>query len=196
MTRKTITNLKDTKWVPQNLPWVTPRVLNRQLKQVIDDLMAREVSQLFESFSKSLKPKSRREWAPSLAAFLVLCLFMEAIETATETFVISQNEINMRNQTKPEYERSFSLNTCRELENLPFRQFAYQFHQIYQTHTKDASTKSFNPLVDNSFMEQGELEPAAVQMVESLRNMIHGPDSKCISPDEPTAWLVYDLELT
>ena len=70
--------------------------------------MLREMQQLFELFSKSLKPKSRSEWAPCLAAFLVLCLFMEAVETATDNFVVSQNEINIRNRNQREYERSFA----------------------------------------------------------------------------------------
>jgi hypothetical protein len=176
LTRQSILALQHTGLVPQNTPWVTPRVLARQIKSLIDELILRDMQQLFELFSKSLKPKLRREWAPCLASFLVLCLFMEAVETAADNFVVSQNEVDLRNTCDPKYKRSLALDTCKELENMPFKQFAYQFHHLYQTHTKDANTRSFNPLFDDSFVEQGELDSAAVEMVQSLRELFHGED--------------------
>lgn len=178
MTPASIHNLEHTNLLPKNVPWLTPRVLNRQVKSILDEQMLKEMQSLFELFSKSLKPKSRKEWAPSLAAFLVLCLFMEAVETAADTFVISQNEINIRNRLKPDYKREFALRICKEVENLPFKQFAYQFHQIYQTHTKDAATRAYNPLTDDSFAEQGELDRAAMEMVLGLRDLLQGDSCK------------------
>ncbi|KAH7328593.1 hypothetical protein B0I35DRAFT_473279 [Stachybotrys elegans] len=176
LTRQTIAALQPTGLVPQNIPWVTPRVLARQVKSLVDELIMRETQQLFELFSKSLKPKARREWAPCLVSFLVLCLYMEAVETTADNFVVSQNEVNLKSRLSPEYQRIFALNVCDEVENMPFKQFAYQFHNVYQTHTKDANTKSFNPLFDNSFAEQGEMDGPAIQLVESLRELYHGEE--------------------
>ena len=175
LTQHSVVGLQSTKLVPQNVPWVTLRVLNRQIKSIVDEMLLREMQVLFDSFSKSLKPKLRKEWAPCFAAFLVLCLFMEAVETAADTFVVSQNEINLRNQNQPRWERSFALDVNRELENLPFKQFAFQFHQVYQTHSKDAAAKSFNPLLDDSSTEQAELDPAAMELVMNLRQFIQDP---------------------
>lgn len=189
LTRQTITNLGPTSLVPQNTPWVTPRVLNRQLKSVVDEMLMREMTLLFESFSKSLKPKSRKEWAPCLAAFLVLCLFMEAVETTADSFVIAENEVTMRQRRPPAYQRAFALNINRELENLPFKQFAYQFHQIYQTHSKDVSARSFNPLVDDSCFEQAELDHYATEMVWKLREFVLDDNScKCLSQRLGSSW--------
>ncbi|KJK78529.1 hypothetical protein H634G_06227 [Metarhizium anisopliae BRIP 53293] len=162
--------------VSQNTPFITPRVLARQIKSLIDGLILREMQVIFELFSKSLKPKHRREWAPCTAAFLVLCLFMEAVETTAENFVIYQNEINIRNMSPPEYKRGFALDICKELENMPFKQFAYQFHNIYQTHARDVNTKSFNPLFDESFEVRGELDGPAVEMVRGMRELFAGED--------------------
>jgi hypothetical protein len=180
ITNASVLDLQHTKLVPQNVDWVTPRVLNRQVKSMLDELLLKEMQSLFDGFSKSLKPKSRKEWAPCLAAFLVLCLFMESVEAAADNFVISQNEINIRNRTKPEYKREFALGICKEVENLPFKQFAYQFHQIYQTHTRDAATKAFNPLQDDSFAEQGELDSAARELVTSLKELLQGDSCKLL----------------
>lgn len=184
LTPQSIASLQSTNMVPQNVPFVTLRVLNRQIKSVIDEMLMREMQVLFENFSKSLKPKSRKEWAPCLAAFLVLCLFMESVESAADMFVISQNELDLRNNAQPKWKRSFALDVNREVENLPFKQFAYQFHQVYQTHSKDATAKSFNPLVDDSSTEQAELDSSAMEMVLMLRQFILDP-SHCKYPHLP-----------
>lgn len=178
LTPETITQLKDSGLVPQNNPWVTPRVLARQVKALVDEAAQKEMTQLFELFTKAMKPKQRSDWAPSLAAFLVLCLYMEAVETMTDNYVLAQNDIQRRGNNKPQFQRSFALNMCKEVENMPFKQFAYQFHNIFQTHSKDASAKPFNPLFDNSFIEQAELDRPAVEMVESLRQLYYGDDCK------------------
>ncbi|RYP92268.1 hypothetical protein DL770_001581 [Monosporascus sp. CRB-9-2] len=182
LTNATILRLQHTNLVPQNSPWVTTRILNRQVKAMLDELLLKETQALFDGFSRSLKPKLRREWAPCAAAFLVLCLFMEAVETAADTFVISQNEVGIRSNGNGKcYDdgrrREFALSLCRDVENLPFRQFAYQFHHVYQTHSRDAAAaRPFNPLVDEEFARpgQGDLDDAAVEMVTGLRELLSG----------------------
>ncbi|OTB06781.1 hypothetical protein M426DRAFT_318491 [Hypoxylon sp. CI-4A] len=174
LTQSTIASLRDTNMVPQNNPWLTTRVLNRQVKAVLDEMLLREMQLLFDGFSKSLKPKLRREWAPCLAAFLVLCLFMETVETAADTFVVSQNEIALRNRSKPEYRRDFALDLVKEIDNMPFKQFAYQFHQIYQTHTRDTGAKAFNPLAEANLSQVAELDDAAAEMVADLKELLQG----------------------
>ncbi|KAK4106033.1 hypothetical protein N658DRAFT_413878 [Parathielavia hyrcaniae] len=172
LTAKNIADLQSTGLVPQGVPWVTPRVLNRQLKAIVDEMLCREMQLLFENFSKSLKPKLRREWAPCLASFLVLCLFMESVELAADLFVVSDNEINLRHHYAPAWKRSFVLGVNSHIENMPFKQFAFQFHQIYQTHSRDAAARSFNPLVDDACFELGELDREAGDMVRKLRRFI------------------------
>ncbi|KAI2469288.1 hypothetical protein F4781DRAFT_230010 [Annulohypoxylon bovei var. microspora] len=174
LTPSSLDSLKGTNKVPHNNMFLTARVLNRQIKAVLDEMLLREMQLLFDGFSKSLKPKLRREWGPCLAAFLVLCLFMETVETAADTFVISQNEIAIRNRSKPEYKRDFALDLCREIDNMPFKQFAYQFHQIYQTHTRDTGAKAFNPLIDGNLSQIAELDDASAEMVRSLKELLQG----------------------
>jgi len=179
LTQQNIVDLQPTGLVPQGVRWVTPRVLNRQIKAVVDEMLCREMQLLFENFSKSLKPKMRREWAPCMASFLVLCLFMESVEVAADMFVISDNEINLRHRYAPAWQRSFVLDVNSQIENMPFKQFAFQFHQIYQTHSRDAAARSFNPLVDDACFELGELDRDAEHMVRQLRRFI----------DEDCEWL-------
>ncbi|KAG6028352.1 hypothetical protein E4U40_001073 [Claviceps sp. LM458 group G5] len=177
LTNKSILTLQPSGLIPhQNTPWITPRVLARQIKSLTDELIMREMQHLFDTFSQVLKQKHRREWAPCTAAFLVLCLFMEAVETTAGNFALSQNEINRRNAAPPQYGGDFTRNVCRELENLPFKQFAYQFHAIYQTHARDVNTRCFNPLFGFGAggEEQGDLDGPAEGMVRRLRELFHG----------------------
>ena len=162
--------LESRRFAPQGR---TSRLLNRQIKTIIDDLMQKEMVKIFDDFSRSLKSKSKKEWAPCLAAFLVLCLFMESIESATDLFVISENEISL-NQTPPSlsFDRKDAREVNREIENMPFKQFAFQFHQVFMTHTKDASAKAFNPLIDNSILESDDLDEQAKEMTRSLRDIL------------------------
>lgn len=155
----------------------TPRLLARQFKAILDEINLREMQLIFESFSKSLKPKVRKEWAPCLAAFLVLTLFMEEVEVSLDTFGTAQNEISsLRGDLHP-IDRREILDINAEIENMPFKQFAYQFHQIYQTHSNDASARPFNPLVDDSLLNEQFMDQPAIDMVRSLRELLWDMDT-------------------
>ncbi|KAM0269256.1 hypothetical protein ACHAQH_009796 [Verticillium albo-atrum] len=157
----------------------TSVVLNRQLKVLVDELLAREVSALFDMFNKSLKPKSKREWTPCLAAFLVLCIFMEDMERATDMFVLSKNEISLRAGRPRLYTRKKVLEVNEQVEKMPFQQFVWQFHHIYQTHSKEHGTKAFNPLMDDASFTMAATDggvPAA-ELIKGIRGLV-GPDCK------------------
>lgn len=179
VTPKGLGQLMRMRLASQNHDSQTTRLLNRQFKAVLDEIHKQEMAELFNLFSKLLKPKMRKEWAPCMAAFLILTLFMEDLEVTIDVFGTSQNQIDKDRERRPseEFKRSHMLAMNREIEHMPFRQFAYQFHQIYQTHSTDASTKPFNPLVDASLLNEQNLDPAAMEMVRSLRDMMNDYDS-------------------
>ncbi|KAI8626799.1 hypothetical protein F5Y19DRAFT_189965 [Xylariaceae sp. FL1651] len=194
----------------------TTRILNRQIKAVLDEYLLKETQSLFGAFSSALKPRSRAGWAPCLASFLVLCLLMESIEATADTFVVSEAEIALRTRRRSTFGattdtnkvgggggftvggRRQALDLCREIDNLPFRQVAYRFHAVYQTHhvrepgvgSAPASSSGnmgatvsgngnggtpFNPLLDPTL--DADLEPAAAAMAISLRALLEDDDS-------------------
>lgn len=172
MTPQTIASLQAVNPVAATGSFLTPRLLNRQIKTVIDDVMQQEVNSLFDDFTKRLKKRKREEWAPCLAAFLVFTLLMEAIETAADVFSITENEIEMRNRKPARFRRTFALKINDEIENMPFKQFAYQFHHIYQTHSRDAAAKAFNPLLGEGLNDPAELGPGGLDLVLGLRSLL------------------------
>ncbi|KAI0443824.1 hypothetical protein F4803DRAFT_549749 [Xylaria telfairii] len=188
----------------------TARILNRQVKAVLDEHLLKETQGLFTAFGAALKPRSRDEWAPCLASFLVLCLLFESIEAAADTFVVSEAEIALRTRRRSTFAvapdenkvgggggfavggRRLALDVCREIDNLPFRQVAYRFHAVYQTHYvrepgvggppagtggggSGSGGPTFNPLVDAKL--DADLEPAAAEMAASLRALLDDDDS-------------------
>ncbi|KAI1304350.1 hypothetical protein F5Y03DRAFT_176471 [Xylaria venustula] len=202
---------------PEELPFLPPdisahsastttRILNRQVKAVLDEYLLKETQSLFTAFGAALKPRSRAEWASCLATFLVLCLLFEGIEAVADMFAVSEAEVALRSRrpsvsttattTADENKvggfavggRKQALEVCREIDNLPFRQVAYRFHAVYQTHqpniglpTAASSTGSsgsgnastgitFNPLVDPKW--DTDLEPGAAEMAASLRALL------------------------
>lgn len=173
MTPQCVESLRHVNPVVASGPWMTPRLLNRQIKQVVDDLITEGVGQLFDEFGKMLKKRGKAEWAPCTAAFLVFCLLMESIQASADVFAISEIEIEMRNRRPAVFRRIEALESNKAIEDMPFKQFAFQFHQIYQSHSREASSKSFNPLVDVSHDQSGDLDAAALELVMSLRSMVH-----------------------
>lgn len=182
--------------------FLTSRLLSRQIKQVVEECLKDLVPMLFDDFLKRLKSKSRKEWAPCMASFLVFCLLMELTEATSDSFAIAEAEIEMRKRNRAKFIRAKALEVNRQIENMPFRQFAYQFHQIYQTHSQDASAKSFNPLQDNARSDMWELEPAAMEFVKGLREHIDGNFPKLLElwreesslqcTEDELDWLTFD----
>lgn len=173
LTQQSIEELRRINPVRTTGSYMTPRLLNRQIKAVTDDLAREGVKALFEEFSRRLKKKSREEWAPCLAAFLVLCMLMEAMEAAADVFATSENEVGMRKSPPAAFERAHALKTNKRIEDGPFKQFAFQFHQIYQTHSRDTSARSFNPLADDNLDETDDLNcRMAMEMVQCLRDIL------------------------
>jgi hypothetical protein len=158
--------------------WMTPRLLNRQLKAVVDGLVADGVAALFDDFSKLLKDRKSDKWAPCTAALVVFCLLMESVQASADLFAISETEIDMRKNRPAVFRRHEALEANKAIEDQPFKQLAFQFHQAYQSHSKEATRNAFNPLVTDSFDHTGQLDDAALEFVMTLRNMIHR-ECKC-----------------
>lgn len=173
MTPQCVESLRHVNPVAASGQWMTPRLLNRQVKAVVDGLIAEGVASLFDEFGKLLKRRARNQWVPCTAALVVFCLLMESIQASADVFAISEIEIEMRKNRPAVFRRSEALDANKAIEDMPFKQLVLQFHQIYQSHSRDASSKSFNPLVDDSHDRSGDLDSAALEFVMSLRSMVH-----------------------
>ena len=204
LTTQTLESLPIEGHTLSDSPFQTARLLSRQIKAIIDEMMQADVDKLFRMFARELKPKARTAWATCLAAFLVFCLFMEMTGLSIDYFVIADNEAKIQNRAKldPRHKRATAIKMSRELENLPFRQFALQFHNIYQTRQAHQAAPSgnpasaspsssssaspsapsvkaaFNPLLDDGPLDSGDLDRHASEFVKQLRTLIDGDNCR------------------
>lgn len=173
LTNRSISSLNFTHLLAPNNGFVTLRLMSRQLKSLIDELLQDEMTELFELLTKTLKPKARDDYVPCLAAFLVLCLFMESLQVGTDTFVSSSNDVWMRERTGKMYDGRLARDANRDVVARPFAQFALMFHQVYATYSKEAGVKGFNPLIDDGCL--GELKISDRDLMLGLRKLLEDP---------------------
>jgi hypothetical protein len=174
LTSRSISSLNFPHLHAQNNGFITLRLLNRQLKSLVDELLQDEMTLLFELLTKTLKPKARDEYVPCLAAFLVLCLFMESLQAGTDTFVSSSNDVWMQDRTGKMYDWRLARDANMNVVARPFAQFALMFHQIYATYSKEAAVKGFNPLMDDGCLE--ELKGSDRELMLGLRGFMEDAD--------------------
>ncbi|KAH7631655.1 hypothetical protein B0T09DRAFT_106902 [Sordaria sp. MPI-SDFR-AT-0083] len=83
-------------------------------------------------------------------------------------------------ELKLDFTRRQAWDVLEAIDNLPFKQFMYQFHQIYQTHPSTAKDgKAFNPFVDDEALESLREFPdgeAAIYMVKTFRDRFFDVD--------------------
>ena len=122
-------------------PDLSSRLLNRQLKAVIHKLHRDLTVSVLGDLEKAMRTRTEDAWGPSLATILILCLCMEGLQTAADTYVVSDL---LKEGTASKYTRKQSSKVCWQLEDYPFEQCRMLFHEIYKSH-KDGSV-AFNPL--------------------------------------------------
>lgn len=163
---------------------VSSRLLNRQLKHAMHILREAQTKTVLEEFERHLKKREQTEWPVSFCVVLILCLCIEDIQMATNNFV--NNDSGMSHDLHNE-----SYQTCRELEDKPYRQYTQLFHDMYRSHKQPnghAIDGGFNPI-----LQVGGYETCWSQdrrdMISSIRQLIKDSGG-CIIFTNPTGLTV------
>lgn len=149
-------------------PYLSSRLLNRQLKFVMHRLHREITREVLEGLEKSMRSRTKDAWGPSFAAILVLSLCIEGLQTAADTFVVCDK---IKEGEKSGYRREQSRKACKEIEDYPYERCTRLFHEIFKTWKEGnggAREGGFNPLraVERG-VETGLDEPTDV-MVRSV----------------------------
>jgi hypothetical protein len=134
-------------WSATPQPYLSSRLLNRQIKYVMHKLHREITLHVLEDLERSLRSRTKDSWGPSFCTILILCLCIEHLQSAADIMVVC----DMREKgAAASYTRDQSWTACEELEEYPFSQCKKLFHDIYRSH-RDAShggrgEKAFNPL--------------------------------------------------
>jgi hypothetical protein len=156
--------------------YLSSRLLNRQIKYVMH-LLHREIYRsVLEGLEKSLKSRSKESWGPSFCALLVLCLCIEELQTAADTFIICDIQ---KDGEASAYNRNQSFEACLALEERPFQQCTRLFHDIYRSRREASVGGSsrdggFNPLrVLACDGKSVNLDKPTDEMAKSIYGMIY-----------------------
>lgn len=127
-------------------PYLSSRLLNRQIKYAMHKLHHELTKEVLEGLEKSMRAKSKDSWGPSFCTILILCLCIEDLQIAADTFVVCDLEKDglLANLTRRD-----SFTACSVAEEYPYQRCTKLFHDIYRSHrqaggrTKDGA---FNPI--------------------------------------------------
>ena len=115
-----------------------------------------------------MRSRTKDAWGPSFAALLVLCLCIEGLQTAADTFVVCDK---IKEGDKSEYRREQSQAACWDIEEYPYERCTRLFHEIFKTRKEwngGAREGGFNPFrAMEGALDTGLDKPADV-MVRSM----------------------------
>jgi hypothetical protein len=160
--------------VPQE-PYLSSRLLNRQLKYVMHRIHKDITREVLESLEKSMRSRTKDTWGPNFCSILVLCLCIEGLQTAADTFVVCDIK---KEGAASEFKREQSWQACEAVEDYPFQKCTSLFHEIYRSSkvgNGGAREGGFNPL---RAMEVGaetglDSDAATEWMVREIYTMVY-----------------------
>jgi hypothetical protein len=162
---------------PQELPFaqaLTSTLLNSQIRQAMQRLLREMTRFVLEGLEKAISlPKTKANWADTFCVVLVLCICLEAVQVASDSYAMAA----LRDDPKCGLSRAA---ICQELDVEPFKRLTDLFHMAYKTRKAAANKKSkkgFNPIRNGVTLNQGEeITPEMVDLVNEINLLIrdHG----------------------
>ena len=153
-------------------PFRSSRLLNRQLKFVMHRLHREVTREVLEEFEKYVRSRTKDTWGPLFATILVLCLCIEGLQTAADTFVICDQ---IKEGNKSGFKREQSRTACEDVESFPFEKCTRLFHDVFRTKKEGngrAREGGFNPFRALEAGVEIGLDPAADGMVRSIYGLV------------------------
>jgi hypothetical protein len=164
--------------MPMKLPYaksMTSKVLNAQIKCVMNTLLYEITREVLEGLEKELRTRTKASWATSFCVILILCICMEAVQVDTDGYIV-QNIVNGKARGNRAMTRDAAIDVCRSLDDLPFKHCTDLFHGIYRTRkpkTGHRNERGFNPIRDGVDLDEKEgLNSATVQLVDDIRRIM------------------------
>ena len=173
--------------------YLSSRLLSRQVKYAMHKLHREITVEVLEGLEKSMRSRTRDSWGPSFCAILVLCLCIEGLQIAADTFIVYDWEKCEEEGIESQYRRSQSAEACQALEDYPFQQCTRLFHDIYRSHKEGNGgerKEGFNPL--RALHEEGVtkgLDQATDRMARSINSIIY----QCEHYSPPSSFVTSQL---
>jgi hypothetical protein len=156
---------------PMPTAFLSSRLLNRQVKYVMNKLHRDLTANVLEGLERSMRSRTKDSWGTSFCTILILCLCMERLQAAADTLVVC----DMQNKGfGSRYRRDQSYEACQHLEEYPFYQCKRLFHEIYKSHREGNGAgreAGFNPLKAMGNGVETGLDAATDMMLRRMHSM-------------------------
>jgi hypothetical protein len=153
--------------------YITSRLLNRQIKFIMYRLQRDLTGKVLNGIENAMKSRRQDLWGPSFCATMVLCLCIEKLQSAADTFVVCDMYLK---DNEPEYSRSQSAKACLALDEYPFQACTELFHFAYRSNSGASGCRGeqgFNPLRVLAGSSAGTgLDAPTEAMARSIYNLI------------------------
>jgi hypothetical protein len=137
------------------------------------DLLQSTTRDVLEDLETELRARKRASWPTTFCVILILCLCIEAVQVATDVFVVYTK---LREGEGSTMQRETAMRIARELDDRPYSHWTTLFHAIYRSHktpNKQRAENAFNPIRDGLQIDnEYGLEEKEVRLVEEIRQLI------------------------
>lgn len=153
---------------------LSSRLLNRQVKYVMHILQQEICKDVLEGLEKSFKSQAKRDsWGVSFCVLLVLCMCIEELQSAADTFVSCDMLKEGKNSL---YNRNQSAEACAALEEYPYQQCTRLFHDVYRSQRAGMGGPSresvFNPFRDLKDGNDSGLDKTTNELASKIYDMV------------------------
>ena len=137
--------------------------------------LRREVmTEVLEELERELRSKSKAAWATCFCVTSILCICMEYAQTAMDAFTM-HTRLHGAEKESPSSEAT--IEACRKLDKLLFRQLLAIFHTIYKSHQTSKTQncdRTFNPIIRDRLGTdiQNGLDQESAHLVIEIRQII------------------------
>lgn len=147
---------------------LTSTLLNLQIKQAMQGLLSTTSNAVLESLDCAMSgPKTKAAWADIFCAILILCMCIEAVQVASDSYAMAA----LRKDPKCGLCR---MEICRRLDEEPFKHLTEIFHMAYKTAKANPKSRiGFNPIRNGLRVDLDEgVTPQMVKLVSDIKAII------------------------
>ena len=149
-------------------PFSSSRVLNRQLKSIMNSISKELANFVLSGLERTLRSRDKSAWGATFCAVLVLSLYMEYVQMASDMFFVFGRRMT---GSTFKYTRDQSLDDRKQIDDL-LAKLAGLFHEAWKS--SSSRKTSLNPM--RAHLEGADnilnLDHATISIVQSMCSIV------------------------
>jgi len=150
---------------------VVSKLLNRQLKCAMNEVIQRYTGEVLRDLEKLLTTRSEKNWATCFCVISILCICMENVQNAIDGFVMYLRTGGSDGAVPSSTD---GITLCQILDDCAFAHLIIQFHFLYKSEQPPTSKSGiFNPIQNGAKVDPSiGIDHGEVNLVHDMRHII------------------------